>query len=364
MLASNDHHWATAAKALESYGAVMKQTPWASVEKVCMQYEPLLAAQLTRLPHNAPTHLLNWQSSTKLPDFMPATPFKMVRELMSSLAAQLRIEAVLAPEDFARPICVASSLAQCEVTAVELADLLSSAPDWRFVQIANWYAGETLERFTSFLRWESSLVRERTGSVDMTPSNIKEIQAHAAFLVKMGRLVNYHAGFMRGACGTAENPGMVPAVAARCGSAAVALERSAEELAGQAAKILPTLNLTDISLTRVGVAEFNPSVLGRIAAGEGHSEETERRRLVDGELLRWLQERDAVHERYALEEQRHRQERRENPPPPRTLPAGGYSLSSPPQAAEASSSGARRGHFMADEDDQSSYVTAETQEAF
>eukprot|EP00927_Polykrikos_kofoidii_P055416 TRINITY_DN49670_c0_g1_i1.p1 TRINITY_DN49670_c0_g1~~TRINITY_DN49670_c0_g1_i1.p1 ORF type:complete len:374 (-),score=38.77 TRINITY_DN49670_c0_g1_i1:11-1093(-) len=347
----HDPVWEPAAHALESYSVAIKQTPWRQIDSVCAHHERVLGAHVVRLPHNAPPlDFLQWESGPKLPDFVPSSPFKMVKVLMRSIADQFRLEALLAPEGFVQSIHVGTSLTECEKTAAQLADLLSAAPDWRLTQAAQWSIAESLERFTSFLRWESSLIREHSDNSDTEQLNYEEVKAHAMFLVKLSQLVNMYTGFIKAVSSAVQNPGMLVAVASRCGSAAVALERCAKELVTKAGS-------TDIQVAQqlciddVGRIP-RPSILNRIVNSSDPSNEVEknRQRLVENELQRSLQERDAALHKFALEDQRVRQDRRElsSPLQPLSAPASfSLDVTHPVSAASAA-----RGHFQSDDEDE------------
>ncbi|CAL1129675.1 unnamed protein product [Cladocopium goreaui] len=252
--------WQSALEVLEEYTQAMKYTSFSDCEEVCFLHASRLAQAVQRLPHNAPSRLLPGDASgggieqppetKELPDVLPKTAPAMVQALLKNLEPTWRTEvgsdginsmpwpchaqALLAPEPFAATAQKGAVLVAAEALASELGGLLQSAPSWSVRQQGEWALCSSMERFSAFLRWLTSIVISTTSELDDS-SVSSSTEDFSASLRSVARLVSRMSGYMQGALGSLD-----PArpVSARMGSAAEGLDQAADELFQKALRLL------------------------------------------------------------------------------------------------------------------------------
>lgn len=236
--------WQSALEVLEEYTQAMKYTSFSDCEEVCFLHASRLAQAVQRLPHNAPSRLLPGDASgggieqppetKELPDVLPKTAPAMVQALLKNLEPTWRTEALLAPEPFAATAQKGAVLVAAEALASELGGLLQSAPNWSVRQQGEWALCSSMERFSAFLRWLTSIVISTTSELDDS-SVSSSTEDFSASLRSVARLVSRMSGYMQGALGSLD-----PArpVSARMGSAAEGLDQAADELFQKALRLL------------------------------------------------------------------------------------------------------------------------------
>jgi len=224
-------HWDKAAKALDTYTADLRQAAWGDVKHVCHRTNMTIAMHKSKLPHNGIGFIKTVLSSGEaIPEGVPTTPFGMVKEIMGILQQHFEVEEALAPSSFGDTVDVAWALTETGFHAAELADILSGAPDWRIVQTAQWKCAEILEHFTSFMRWQSEVVREVTRGISQHGAPERgAIASHANFVVKLARLVARYCRFFEAHYSDPETE-LLRAVATRSIVSAGDLEQAAKGL--------------------------------------------------------------------------------------------------------------------------------------
>ncbi|CAL1129673.1 unnamed protein product [Cladocopium goreaui] len=221
--------WQSALEVLEEYTQAMKYTSFSDCEEVCFLHASRLAQAVQRLPHNAPSRLLPGDASGGGIEQPPET-----KELPDVLPKTAPAMALLAPEPFAATAQKGAVLVAAEALASELGGLLQSAPSWSVRQQGEWALCSSMERFSAFLRWLTSIVISTTSELDDS-SVSSSTEDFSASLRSVARLVSRMSGYMQGALGSLD-----PArpVSARMGSAAEGLDQAADELFQKALRLL------------------------------------------------------------------------------------------------------------------------------
>merc|ERR1712110_351743 len=111
-----------------------------------------------------------------LNDFLPQTPFEMVKDLLRDVHEHAKTEEHIVPKDLRSQITLTVSTLEADLHAIELASIMSGVNDWHLVHEAQWAAGEILERFNALVRLNTRALLEVADNVDRGDQLFVEIR--------------------------------------------------------------------------------------------------------------------------------------------------------------------------------------------
>jgi len=284
--------WLSAQTTLEKYSTLVRSTK--TVEdtgRVCEQYAPILKQVAMRLPKSQVPTIMGKNSEEAV---IPRGRSAMAKHLMLSLHPACRAEVFLAPEDLKASAQQLSWLVGAETVAVEVAELLQGAPDWRTVQMADWSVAEAIERLNTFLHSLSSTLVFITGQLNNTTRQLEGLKDYSRFLMELSLQIAGNADLMCSMLGH-EDPIYSPSIR---------LEQSARELwssaKGLSEKLAETLRKIDVHFEdgvhgakkhkqNVNRSNAPRSIIGMLATGNRSmmtAEEFQRRRTLDEKMRR------------------------------------------------------------------------------
>lgn len=175
--------WLSAEATLEKYSTLVRGTK--TVEdtgRICEQYAPILKQVAMRLPKSSVPQIMGRAAEEAV---IPRGRQAMAKNLMVSLHPSCRAEVFLAPEDLKPVAQQLAWLVGAESVAMEVAELLSGAPDWRTVQMADWSVAESLERLNNFLHELCATLNFITQQMNNTTKQLEGLRDFSRFFMEL-----------------------------------------------------------------------------------------------------------------------------------------------------------------------------------